>query len=653
MFAGIAAMLVMIPVNGIIARVMKTLQKAQMKNKDSRTRLMTEILNNMKSIKLYGWGSPFMAKLDHVRNDLELHTLKKIGVAQAFASFTWSSTPFLVSCMCHPTVEIDYFLDTNNHSILGSTFAVFVWTQDKPLTTDIVFPALTLFNLLTFPLSILPMVITAVVEASVAVGRITSFLTAEELQSDAVIREPPVLEMGEETLSVTDATFAWDRAEPGKCALKNINFTAKKGELNCIVGRVGAGKSSFLQAILGDLWKVSGKVVVRGSTAYVAQSAWIMNASVRENIVFGHRYNPDFYQATVRACALLEDFDALPDGDETEVGEKGISLSGGQKARLTLARAVYARADVYLLDDPLSAVDQHVGRHLIDNVLGPKGLLAGKTRVLATNSIPVLMEADYIHLLVAGEVVETGTYNAVMAMKGGIYNIVRHLKEAREQDQSDKDSDRSSTVVGTGALEVSSGEDEVLDTDGGVISLGVTKPRRISLRRASAASFKKDRRKIVDIEESRVKRTTQGKEFSEKGKVKWSVYGEYAKASNLFAVTIYLLALICSQVASVVGNVWLKTWSEANGKSHANDHVGKYLGIYFAFGIGAAMLVVFQTLILWIFCAIEVGFLIFDCHRYIANNMDCRLLGSCTIRWQLLYSEARCSFLKLLPLAVS
>jgi len=656
MFAGIAAMLVMIPINGIIARIMKTLQMAQMKNKDSRTRLMTEILNNMKSIKLYGWGTPFMAKLDHVRNDLELHTLKKIGVAQAFASFTWSSTPFLVSCMCYSTVEIDYILDTNNHSVLGSTFAIFVWAQDKPLTTDIVFPALTLFNLLTFPLSILPMVITAVVEASVAVGRITSFLTAEELQPDAVIREPPVLEMGEETLSITDATFVWNRAETGKSALKNISFTAKKGELNCIVGRVGAGKSSFLQAILGDLWKVSGKVVVRGSTAYVAQSAWIMNASVRENIVFGHRYNPEFYQATVRACALLEDFDALPDGDETEVGEKGISLSGGQKARLTLARAVYARADVYLLDDPLSAVDQHVGRHLIDNVLGPKGLLAGKTRILATNSIPVLMEADYIHLLVAGEIVETGTYNTVMAMKGGIYNIVRHLKEAREQDQSDRDSDRSSTVVGTGAasaLEVSSEEDLVPDTGDRVINLGMRKSRRISLRRASAASFKKDRRKIVDIEESRTKRTTQGKEFSEKGKVKWSVYGEYAKASNLFAVMIYLFALICSQVATVGGNVWLKTWSEANSKSSANEHVGKYLGIYFAFGIGAAMLVVLQTLILWIFCAIEVGFPIFDCHRYIANNMGCRLLGSCTIRWQLRYSEARCSFLKLLPPAVS
>merc|ERR1711981_561116 len=132
---------------------------------------MTETLNNMKSIKLYAWTTAFMNKLSYVRNDLELHTLRKIGATQAFANFTWSTTPFLVSC---------------------STFAVFVLTQDKPLSTDIVFPALTLFNLLTFPLSMLPMVITSVIEASVAVGRMTSYLTADELQADAITLEKTV-----------------------------------------------------------------------------------------------------------------------------------------------------------------------------------------------------------------------------------------------------------------------------------------------------------------------------------------------------------------------------------------------------------------------------------------------------------------------------
>ncbi|KAF8463649.1 putative ABC metal ion transporter [Kalaharituber pfeilii] len=583
MFAGIGVMLFTIPINGVVARMMKNLQQKQMKNKDARTRLMTEILNNMKSIKLYSWGKPFMDKLNHVRNDLELRTLKKIGIAQSLASFTWSTTPFLVSCM---------------------TFTVFVLTQDKPLTTEIVFPALTLFNLLTFPLSVLPMVITAIVEASVAAGRITSFLTAEEIQPDAITREETVTRVGEESVKVVDGIFTWNKYED-QPVLKNINFTARKGELACIVGRVGQGKSSFLQALIGDLHKVRGEVVVRGHAAYVAQQSWVMNATVRENIIFGHKFDPDFYQRTVRACALLEDFDALPDGDETEVGEKGISLSGGQKARLTLARAVYARADIYIMDDPLSAVDQHVGRHLIDNVLGPNGLLAGKTRIMATNSIPVLREANYIYLLVKGEIVESGTYESVMASKGAIYNIVKFIKDT----SNDRDND-DATIVASGTTtsrDISSEEDEVPDLGGGGAS-ALKSSRRystVTLRRASAASFHKGRTKIADEENG--KRTTQLKEFSEKGKVKWSVYGEYAKASNLWGVAIYLITLIGAQGTQVAGSVWLKEWSEHNSRDNGNSDTGKYIAIYFAFGFGSAALVMAQTLILWILCAIEAA----------------------------------------------
>lgn len=465
----------------------------------------------MKSIKLYAWGSAFMQKLNYVRNDQELKTLRKIGAAQAVANFTWSTTPFLVSC---------------------STFTVFVLTKDTPLTTDIVFPALTLFNLLTFPLAILPMVITSIIEASVAVGRLTSFLTAEELQPDAVSLLGPVDEIGDETLKIRDGTFSWDRHSDRK-ALEDINFTASKGELTCVVGRVGAGKSSFLQALLGDLWKVKGQVTVHGSTAYVAQQAWIMNASVKENILFGHRWDPVFYDKTVKACALTEDFAQLPDGDDTEVGERGISLSGGQKARLTLARAVYARADIYLLDDSLSAVDQHVGRHLIENVLGPNGLLSGKTRVLATNSIPVLMEADFICLLRDGKLIERGTYNQLMAMKGEISNLI---KTAGNQDQSpelETASSDSSTIIDTDNIEDDLQKEEAEEAQESLTQLqpirpgggssGVKKRKGSTgtLRRASSASFRGPRGKLRDEEESHAK-TKQTKEHSEQGKVKWN-----------------------------------------------------------------------------------------------------------------------------------
>lgn len=602
MFAGVAAMVLMIPINGVIARIMKTLQKEQMKNKDSRTRLMTEILNNMKSIKVYAWTTAFMNRLNYVRNEQELKTLRKIGASQAFANFTWSTTPFLVSC---------------------ATFTVFVLTKDQPLTTEIVFPALTLFNLLTFPLAILPIVITSIIEATVAVGRLTSYFTAEELQSDAVSRKEATTQTGDESLRIRDATFTWDRNGTRNC-LENINFVAHKGELSCIVGRVGSGKSSFLQAMLGDLWKINGEVVVHGATAYVAQQSWVMNASVKDNVVFGHRWDPHFYERTVHACALVDDFSTLPDGDQTEVGERGISLSGGQKARLTLARAVYARSDVYLLDDVLSAVDQHVGRHLIDNVLGPRGLLAGKTRVLATNSIPVLMEADFVALLRDGRIIEKGTYDQLMAMKGEVANLIRTANNEEEQSSSSlseedsketstTSSDESATVFGTGP-DSPEGDADADEAQEGLGQLAPIRPgggasarqkRTASLRRASTASLKGSRGKLTDEEGNGIK-SQQTKEFSEQGKVKWNVYGEYAKTSNLVAVAIYMITLLGAQTLQIGGSLWLKQWSEINQEYGGNPNVGKYIGVYFAFGIGGAALVVVQTLILWIFCSIEV-----------------------------------------------
>lgn len=498
---------------------------------------MTEILNNMKSIKLYAWTTAFMNKLNHIRNDLELNTLRKIGATVALANFTWSTTPFFVSC---------------------STFAVFVYTQDKPLTTDIVFPALTLFNLLTFPLAILPMVITSIIEASVAVGRLTDFFSAQELQPDAVLRPETRVEQGEESVRIVDGRFTWDNNDT-RNALDKITFSAHKGELSCIVGRVGAGKSSFLSAMLGDLYKIKGEVVVRGKVAYVAQSPWVMNATVKENITFGYRWDPHFYDETVKACALVDDFAQLPDGDQTEVGERGISLSGGQKARLTLARAVYARADIYLLDDVLSAVDQHVGRHLINNVLGPSGLLAGRTRILATNSLPVLMEANYVILLRDGKILERGTYEQLMAMKGEISQLIKSARNEDSEDESKESqsprSEESQTVYGT---DPNSDQEEVNLTQEGMTQLAPIKPgggparksSSLTLRRASTASFHGPHGKLTDEEGAHTK-TKQSKEFQEQGKVKWSVYTEYAKTSNMIAVCIYLVTLVGAQTAQI------------------------------------------------------------------------------------------------------
>ncbi|OLN93990.1 Metal resistance protein YCF1-like protein 1 [Colletotrichum chlorophyti] len=596
MLAGIAVMIIMMPAHGFIARIMRNLQKEQMKNKDKRSRLINEIINNMKSIKLYAWGTAFMNKLNFVRNDLELKNLRKIGATQAFANFTWSTAPFFVSC---------------------STFTVFVLTQDRPLTSDIVFPSLALFNLLTFPLAVLPMVITSIVEASVAVGRLTSFLTAEEIQSDAITVKPAPEEMGEESVIIRDGAFSWNRHE-NKEVLKNIDYTAYKGELSCVVGRVGAGKSSFLQTILGDLWKIRGQVEVHGTVAYVAQGAWILNATVKENIVFGYRFDPDFYEKTVKACALVADFAQLPDGDETVVGERGISLSGGQKARVALARAVYARADIYLLDDVLSAVDSHVGRHIIENVLGPRGLLNTKTRILATNAIAVLTEASYITMLRDGEIAERGTFKQLVAMKGMVADLIKTAGQesgsASPASSSGSSSETSTIIEAEGSSqeknEMEEAQEQVPEMEPIKAGVSVKDKKRSSsmatLRRASTASFRGPRGKLTD-EEVAGSKTRQTKEHSEQGKVKWDVYFQYAKNSNIIAVGVYLLALLAAQTTNILGSFWLTAWSDANQKAGSNHDVGKYIGIYFAFGIGSSLLTVVQTLILWIFCSIEAS----------------------------------------------
>lgn len=600
MMAGIAVMIITMPVQGYVSRLMRNLQKDQMKNKDARSRLINEIVNNMKSIKLYAWGSAFMNKLNYVRNEQELKNLRRIGATQAVANFTWTTAPFFVSC---------------------STFAIFVFTQDRPLTVDIVVPALALFNLLTFPLAVLPMVIAALVEASVAVGRITDFFKAEELQSDAVIVKPAPQELGEETVVIKNGTFSWNRHEP-KVALKDINFTAYKGELSCIVGRVGAGKSSFLQSILGDLYKAKGTTEVSGTVAYAAQQTWVLNATVKENIVFGYRFDPEFYDKTVKACALLDDFAQLPDGDETVVGERGISLSGGQKARVSLARAVYARADIYLLDDVLSAVDSHVGRHIIDNVLGPRGLLNTKTRILATNAISVLSHASYITMLKDGEIKERGTFSELKNNKGLVAELLRtsghdgNGSSSASASASGRNSpvrSETSTVVGS---EAARNKEELAEAEEDVpelvpIKAGATgnKPRTSSmatLRRASTASFRGPRGKLTD-EEVTSSRTKQKGEFVEQGKVKWSVYGEYAKMNNLYAVGVYFTCLLFSQTASVGSAAWLTRWAHANSEVGLNEDIGWYLGVYFALGIGASLLTMIQTLVLWIFCSIEAS----------------------------------------------
>ena len=225
--------------------------------------------------------------------------------------------------------------------------------------------------------------------------------------------------------------MTWD-LESGLPSLHNLNVNVPKGQLIAIVGKVGAGKSSLLMSLLGEMGRLRGRIGVHGTVAYVPQQPWMQNQTVRYNITFGKSFDEYFYSRVMDACALYPDMAILPMGDNTEIGEKGINLSGGQKARISLARAVYQSHDIYLLDDPLSAVDSHVGAQLFLNVLGPEGMLRNKTRLLVTHELSYLKYADLILVMQDGKIVSEGSYEEMMK-RGAFSQLLEECKTEQEE----------------------------------------------------------------------------------------------------------------------------------------------------------------------------------------------------------------------------
>ncbi|CAG2060181.1 unnamed protein product [Timema podura] len=401
--AGLTVMLILIPVNGFIAKKLKALQIYQMKTKDQRIKLMNEVLNGIKVLKLYAWEPPYEKMLEGMR-EKEIENLTKQAYLSAVTSSIWVGVPVLVSLLTFMTYIL---MDQNNE-----------------LTAQTAFVSLTLFNIMRSPLALLPLVIGTMIQANVSLNRINSYLASEELDRNSVSHEisehyPLVIENG---------SFSWGRGDDP--ILRNINVTVKEGALLAVVGTVGSGKTSLISAFLGEMDKLSGRVNTKGSIAYVPQQAWIQQATIQDNIMFGKPLDKMKYFKVIEACALRNDLQILPGGDQTEIGEKGINLSGGQKQRVSLARAVYRDTEVYLLDDPLSAVDSHVGKHIFENVIGPSGLLKHKTRVLVTHGITYLPKVDMILVLKDGKVLERGTYKELVQSRGAFADFLdQHLQE--------------------------------------------------------------------------------------------------------------------------------------------------------------------------------------------------------------------------------
>ncbi|KAM3842218.1 ATP-binding cassette sub-family C member 3-like, partial [Diretmus argenteus] len=406
-------------------------------------------------------------------------------------------------------------------------------------------------------------------------------------------------------VTVVNGKFTWAKEDPA--ALHNINMMVPQGSLLAVVGHVGCGKSSLISALLGEMEKLEGDVSIRGSVAYVPQQAWIQNATLRDNILFGNSYNEQKYRCVLEACALTPDLEVLPGGDLTEIGEKGINLSGGQRQRVSLARALYSEADVYLLDDPLSAVDAHVAKHIFDNLIGPEGALQGKTRILVTHGISFLPQVNNIMVMVDGRVSEMGSYQELLDQNGAFAEFLRNytLEDITEEDEATEELIEEEELFPDDAL---SNHTDMVDSEPVINEAKRKFIRQISIISGSESDTTRSRsvrkhacsqKRHSDTPPEKKKQPGVEKliqaETAETGRVKMKVYLEYAKAVGPLLSVFICFLYGCQNAASIGANIWLSHWTDDASQNQTQQNVDMRVGVYAALGIAQGILVMISS----------------------------------------------------------
>ena len=470
---GLATTLCFIPINMKVGKKLFATRRALIAKTDKRVKMTTEVLQGIKAIKLYAWEEPYLKRVGDLRDE-ELRQIIKTGFLGLINIVLFLASPVLVAI---------------------TAFATFV-AMGNELTASKAFPALALFNLIRFPIMMLPMIINQVINAKVSGKRLQDFFDSEEASAIAGRGESatPIL--------CRDASFQWSTpppaaaeagagkpgARPGPPAgvaksfteraksikmarmqttpkgpvqlgadgpgaggeekppaaegfkLGPVSFEVARGSLLMVVGEVGSGKTSLLMGLLREMSCKGGDVTLTGTVAYTSQDPWIQNNTLEKNVLMGLEYDEERYEKAIVASALMDDLMQLPAADQTEIGEKGVNLSGGQKHRVALARAVYADADIYLLDDPLSAVDAHVAQHLFGECIA--GVLKDKTRILVTHQLQFLAQADQIMVMEGGKIAHVGTFEE---LKGAGVSFTKYemadKKEDRAEGGGDADAD--------------------------------------------------------------------------------------------------------------------------------------------------------------------------------------------------------------------
>ncbi|PIA50627.1 hypothetical protein AQUCO_01200080v1 [Aquilegia coerulea] len=473
--------------------------------KNARMKRTSEILRNMRILKLQGWEMKFLSNVVDLRKNEE-GWLKKYLYTTATTTFIFWEAPTFVAVITFGTCVL----------------------MGIPLESGKILSSLATFRILQDPIYDLPDTIAVVAQTKVSLDRIANFLLLSDLQHDAIGKLP---EGSDVSVEINDGNFSWDPSDSNP-TLKDINLRVFHGMRVAVCGTVGSGKSSLLSCILGEVPKISGTVKLSGKKAYVAQSPWIQSGTVEENILFGKEMDRDSYERVLEACSLKKDLEILSFGDQTVIGERGINLSGGQKQRIQIARALYQDADIYLFDDPFSAVDAHTGTHLFKECL--LELLRSKTVIYVTHQVEFLPSAHLILVMKDGKITQTGKYDKILDSGTDFMELVGAHKKALSTLKS------SETVL---ASEHAKDIDDKDSMEHGIIN---KQKEEKSIEGDNKDEIVRQNAQIVQEEER------------EKGRVGLQVYWKYITMVYGGSLAALILASqVLFQILQTVSNYWM------------------------------------------------------------------------------------------------
>ena len=537
--AGIVTMMVLLPINIYAAKQFNKTQKMIMAATDGRIHTTNEVLQNIRIIKYFAWEQRFGQLVDEKR-EIELRALRRRYIIWSLAAMIWYGAPLIIT----------FF-----------SFFIYTVVEKKDLIPSIAFSALALFQILRYPLDQLADMLTHVQESKVSIDRVEEFLNEDETEKYAQLANLSRDDGGEVKIGFERATFSWGskdaKTEDGAPSFRmiDLDISFRVGRLNIVAGPTGSGKTSLLMALLGEMTILDGAVFLPGghsredlrpdqetglteSVAYCAQQAWLVNSTIKQNIVFASPWDKSRYESVIEACALKRDLEILDAGDSTLVGEKGITLSGGQKQRISLARALYCNSRHVLLDDCLSAVDSHTAKHIFENcIMGP--LMLNRTCILVTHNIVLCVpQSQYVVVLANGRIASQGSPEMVMSSGALGEDILRSRPGSKSGTQTHS---RVQSNLNLNKIAAQNTDSHVGQANGAAVRAAV------------------DLKTPADVENANT--TTEGKA---EGSVEWGVIRMYLGAMGpWYFWFIILVAFVAQQIGLVSTNVWIRQWANS------------------------------------------------------------------------------------------